>query len=105
MTRRLLLALAAAALAFAPAAFAADIAAGKAAAAVCAACHGADGNTPIADYPRLAGQRKDYMLYVMRAYKNGKRPNAVMSAQMAALSDSDLQNLAAYYASLPGNLR
>ena len=82
-----------------------DVAAGEQKAAACAACHGAGGNAPIADYPKIAGQARKYLLYVMRAYKSGARPNAIMAAQTAALDDEDLQDLAAYYAAQPGDLR
>lgn len=85
--------------------FAGDIAAGAAKAEVCAACHGAGGNEPIADYPKLAGQSRKYLLHTLRGYKSGARENAIMAAQTATLSDEDLQDLAAYYAAQSGDLR
>ena len=72
---------------------------------VCAACHGKDGNTPIdPSYPRLAGQAADYLVEALKGYKNETRKNAIMGAQAKGLSSADIQNLAAYYASLPGQL-
>jgi cytochrome c553 len=86
---------------------AADIAAGKAKAdAVCAACHGKDGNTPIdPSYPKLAGQHRDFLEHTLRGYQTGSRKNAIMAGQAQALSRAEIENLSAYYASLPGSLR
>jgi len=87
-------------------AWAADPAKGKEKAdQVCAACHGKDGATPIdPSYPKLAGQHADYLLQALTAYKNDSRKNAIMGAQAKTLSKADMQNLAAYYGSLPGPL-
>ena len=72
---------------------------------VCAACHGADGNTPLQpDYPRIAGQHADYLNKALRDYQSGARKNAVMGSQTANLSRQDLQDLAAYFSGLPGSL-
>jgi cytochrome c553 len=72
---------------------------------VCAACHGADGNSPIApDFPKLGGQHYDYLLHSLKAYKSGARKNAVMAAQVEKLSTRDMENLAAYYAAQKGSL-
>ena len=78
----------------------ADAAAGQAIVTkVCAACHGADGNSPTGpDFPRLAGQREDYLLKALRDYKSGARKNAIMAGQAQALTAKDVENLAAYYA-------
>jgi len=85
---------------------AADIEAGKQKAAVCAACHGADGKTPIdPSYAILAGQHRDYLVVALKAYRSGSRKNAIMAGQAAALSNEDINDLAAYYASLDGPLR
>jgi cytochrome c553 len=82
-----------------------DPAAGKAKAAVCAACHGPDGNSPTAPmYPKLAGQYEDYLYQALKEYKSQARANAIMQGQVATLSDRDLRDLAAYYASLSGDL-
>ena len=73
---------------------------------VCAACHGADFNTPIsADIPRLAGQHRDYIERALTDYKSGERKNPVMGAQAGALSDQDIEDLAAYIGSLKGSLK
>ena len=76
-----------------------DPAAGKAKAAACAACHGANGQG-VPPNPALTGRTEDEMLQAMKDYKSGKRANAVMKGMTAALSDQDMANLAAYYASL-----
>jgi cytochrome c553 len=68
---------------------------------VCAACHGMDGNSPTPDYPRLGGQPSDYLAHSLRAYKDGRRKNPIMSGFASALTEQDIQNLAAYYASQP----
>lgn len=88
-------------------ALAADRAAGETKAqAQCAACHGKDGNTPIdPSYPKLAGQYQDFLIQALSDYKSGARKNAIMAAQAQALSKADIENLAAYYASLPGSLK
>jgi cytochrome c553 len=77
----------------------------------CASCHGAGLNAPIMPaYPKLAGQHPDYIYYALKAYKVGNgnaqygRNNAVMGSQVQAFSDADLHDIAAYVASLPGNL-
>lgn len=78
-----------------------DAAKGQQAAAACAACHGSDGNTPIApDYPKLAGQRANYTEKQLHDFKSGARDNAVMAGQVAALSDEQIEDIAAFYASL-----
>lgn len=85
-------------------AVAADLAAGrKIAEERCATCHGKDGNTPIdPSYPRLSGQHQDYLVHSLRAYKQDDRKHAIMSAQAKLLSRADMENLAAFYAQLPG---
>ena len=86
-------------------AMAGDVAVGKEKSAVCAACHGADGKSPIdPSYAILAGQYEDYLVVALKAYRSGSRQHAVMSAQARQLSNDDIDNLAAYYASLPGPL-
>ncbi|HAS6151971.1 cytochrome c [Vibrio vulnificus] len=80
-----------------------DVAAGQAKAAVCAACHGADGMATIPGYPNLKGQNEQYLVSAIKAYKNKERNGGlavVMQAQAAMLNDADIANLAAYYASL-----
>lgn len=96
----------AAALLAAPLANAADLAAGaEKASQICSACHGKDGNTPIdPSYPKLAGQHPDYLRRALLDYKEGQRKNPIMAPQAAQLSRADIDNVAAYYASLPGTL-
>ncbi|WP_104034671.1 c-type cytochrome, partial [Vibrio jasicida] len=80
-----------------------DVAAGQAKAGVCAACHGPDGIAVIPGYPNLKGQNEQYIASSIKAYKAGQRNGglaAVMQAQASLLSDEDIANLAAYYASL-----
>ena len=66
---------------------------------VCAACHGADGNSPLAMNPSLAGQHAGYLLKQLKEFKSGARSNPVMMAMVANLSDDDMRNLSAHYAS------
>jgi cytochrome c553 len=83
---------------------AADAAAGQAKAAVCAACHGQNGKAQIPTYPNLAGQNEQYLVMALKAYKNKERTGGqavIMQGQAAALSDTDIANLAAYFSSLP----
>ena len=65
---------------------------------VCAACHGADGNSTISLNPKLAGQHPEYLLKQLTNFKEGKRANAVMAGMVANLSKEDMQALAKYYA-------
>lgn len=76
----------------------------------CASCHGAGLNAPIMPvYPKLAGQYPDYLYYALKAYKVGNsnaqygRNNAIMGSQVQVFSDADLQDIATYISSLPGN--
>ena len=78
---------------------AADIAAGKEKSAVCAACHGADGNSTNGEWPSLAGQHASYTYKQLNDFKQGRRANATMSGMVALLNDDDMKNLAAYYES------
>ncbi len=78
-----------------------DIQAGKAKAAMCAACHGANGEG-VAPNPALAGKKEDQFIQAMKDYKSGKRNHAVMKSLATPLTDQDLENMAAYYASLRG---
>lgn len=74
-------------------------------ASVCAACHGADGkSTNPAQYPNLAGQYMNYIEHSLKDYRSGARKNAVMGAQAASLSDTDIRELAEYFSQLPGPL-
>lgn len=79
---------------------AADAAAGKAKSATCAACHGANGISAIPMYPNLAGQKEQYLLKQLKDFKSGNRKDPVMAPMAMALSDTDMANIAAYYAGL-----
>jgi cytochrome c553 len=79
-----------------------DPAAGKAKSQACQACHGADGNSPAPNFPKLAGQYQNYLLRALMDYKSGARKNPIMSAQVAALSEQDMKDLAAYFAGQKG---
>lgn len=81
---------------------AADIEAGAAYAAQCSACHGPAGVSTAADIPNLAAQKEEYIVAQLTAFRAGDRTNALMNAVAASLSDSDIENLAAHFASLPG---
>lgn len=76
--------------------------AGKAKSTACAACHGADGNSTTALFPKLAGQHRDYLYHSLKAYKSGKRKNPIMTAQVQNLSLTDMEDLAAYYSKQKG---
>ena len=77
-----------------------DPEAGKAKSAVCAACHGGTGISPTPAWPNLAGQKEQYLIQAITAYRDGTRQNAQMSPMAKNLSDEDIANLAAYYSSL-----
>lgn len=68
----------------------------------CQACHGLDGNSSDPQYPRLAGQYADYMVHSLSAYKSGGRNNAIMGGFAAGLSEQDMEDVAAWYASQSG---
>jgi cytochrome c553 len=71
---------------------------GKAKTVTCVNCHGADGNSVNAMFPKLAGQHAVYLAKAMRAYKNGARSNALMPlALFESMSDADLDDIAAYF--------
>ncbi len=88
-----------------PAFAAGDAAVGQAQAAVCSACHGADGATGIdPSYPNLAGQNEAYLLAQLQMIKSGERTVLLMAGQLIAKSEQELADLAAYYASLPAKV-
>ncbi len=68
----------------------------------CVACHGTDGNSPTPNFPRLAGQHADYMFHTLISYKNGDRKNAIMAGIVAALSEQEMKNVAAFFAGQQG---
>jgi cytochrome c553 len=65
---------------------------------VCAACHGPDGNSPIPQNPSIAGQHASYLYKQLSDFKAGRRKNAIMAGIVAGLSDQDMRNVAAHYA-------
>jgi cytochrome c553 len=75
-----------------------DAARGEARAAMCVACHGPGGNSVIPANPRLAGQHARYLSGALAAYKSGARNNPVMASMVAALSEQDIEDIAAYFA-------
>lgn len=80
-----------------------DIKIGKQKSAMCAACHGQNGMASNPQYPNLAGQNATYLESALRSYKSAERKGgqaAVMYGMVAALSESDIKNLAAYFNSL-----
>lgn len=82
---------------------AADIEAGKKKATeTCSACHGPDGNSPTPQFPKIAGQHRDYLVKVLSDYKSGARKDPVMGGMATGLSKQDIENLAAYFASQKG---
>lgn len=97
---KIILAVATATVMMASPVFAGDIAAGKAKAVMCAACHGAAGISAIPSYPNLAGQKEAYLAKQLKDFMSGKRKDPVMSGMAAALTSTDADNLAAYFASL-----
>ncbi|WP_444996581.1 c-type cytochrome [Aliikangiella sp. IMCC44359] len=76
-----------------------DAAKGKSKTAVCAGCHAADGNSPLAINPKIAGQGEKYLIKQLHDFKSGARPNATMAPMANMLSDEDIENVAAFYAS------
>lgn len=78
-----------------------DPEAGKAKSATCAACHGANGNSVNPEWPNIAGQSAKYAVAQLKAFKEGKRVNALMSGQAMLLSEQDMRDLAVYFESLP----
>lgn len=74
-----------------------DAAAGKEKSAVCAACHGPDGNSLSPIWPKLAGQHQSFILKQLQALKSGERKDPLMSPMALPLSEQDMQDLAAYF--------
>lgn len=77
--------------------------------AACTSCHGAEGNAPIDGmYPKIGGQYADYLGHSLQAYRNGSRAGAtadLMAAQAKGLNDQQIADLAAYFASVPRQVR
>ena len=76
--------------------------AGKEKAKVCEACHGLDGKSVEPSYPNLAGQHESYLIKALSDYRSGRRANAIMASFAANLTNQDIEDLAAWYASQDG---
>ena len=76
-----------------------DAEAGQGKVAVCGACHGADGNSPAPNFPKLAGQGERYLLKQLHDIKSGARPVVEMTGMLDNLSDQDMADISAYFAS------
>lgn len=81
-----------------------DPLAGKEKSAICAGCHGADGNSTVGANPRLAGQYESYLLQALQQYKSGKRKDLLMSNMVSNLTMQDMKDLAAWFSSQKGNV-
>lgn len=79
---------------------AADIEAGKTKSAICVSCHGANGISPNDLWPNLAGQKEGYLVAQIKAFRDDVRVNAMMKPMVANLTDQDVADIAAFYASL-----
>jgi len=79
-----------------------DAAAGQEKAKVCEACHGTTGKSVDPNYPNIGGQHKDYLEKALKDYRSGRRPNVIMAGMASALSDQDIEDLAAWYSSQEG---
>jgi cytochrome c553 len=76
-----------------------DPAAGQAKSAICAACHGADGNSVIGEWPKIAGQHEQYLRRHITLIRDGQRPVAQMAGIVMNLTDQDIADLAAWFSS------
>ncbi len=81
-----------------------DAEAGKTKSAMCASCHGADGNSTNPVWPKLAGQHEQYIARELSLFKSGQRKATVMGGMVAGLNDADMQDLAAYFSSQKSNI-
>lgn len=81
-------------------AVAGDAAAGKQKAESCVSCHGRGGKSTNPNNPNLAGQKKNYLIKALKAYKDGSRKDPMMNSLAAGLSDADIENIAEYYSSV-----
>jgi cytochrome c553 len=79
---------------------AADVEAGKQKSEACVGCHGRNGKSNNPMYPNLKGQQKLYLIKALKAYRDGKRDDPMMSSFAKNLSDTDIEDLAAYFSSL-----
>jgi len=72
---------------------------GKQKTAGCVSCHGMNGRSNNPNYPNLAGQKKNYLIKALKAYRDKKREDTMMNSLTASLSDADIDAIAAYYSS------
>jgi cytochrome c553 len=77
-----------------------DAAAGEAKSANCTGCHGRNGKSTMPNNPNLAGQKEAYLAKAIKDYRDGKRKDAMMNSMVSGLSDADIADLAAFYASV-----
>jgi len=84
-------------------AVAGDAAAGKQKSLTCSACHAADGNSLVPTFPKLAGQNERYLIKQINDIKSGARPVPTMAGQVDNMSDEDIADIAAWYASQAGS--
>jgi cytochrome c553 len=102
MTPRILVVAALLAVALPVAAASGDPEVGKKKSTPCAVCHGENGISPTPEFPNLAGQHPDYLEAALKHYKNGKRKNPIMQAQVTNLTAKDMMDLAAYFSTQKG---
>ena len=81
-----------------------DVKAGRAKALMCQACHGMDGLSKVPDAPNIAAQIEPYIAAQLQAYKSGARKNDAMSVVAPSLSDTDIEDLAAYFSAIEINV-
>jgi cytochrome c553 len=81
-----------------------DVKAGRAKALMCQACHGMDGLSKTPDAPNIAAQIEPYIVAQLKAYKSGARKNDAMSVVAPSLSDTDIEDLAAYFSAIEINV-
>jgi cytochrome c553 len=77
-----------------------DVKAGRAKALMCQACHGIDGLSKVPDAPNIAAQTEPYIVTQLQAFKSGTRKNEAMSVVAPSLSDTDIEDLAAYFSAI-----
>jgi len=77
-----------------------DVAIGKEKAIMCTGCHGEQGISVSPQIPNLAGQKKEYLINTIKDFRAGVRKNPIMNSMVKTLTDSDVENLAAYFSSL-----
>ncbi len=87
-------------IALAPIVHAGDAKAGAEKSGLCAGCHGADGISLAPNIPNLAGQKEEYLIKAIKDYRSNKRKNPMMNSMAANLSDTDIEDLAAFFSSL-----